>query len=117
MSFEQISFEKISRNGQKSARKILSGQVSHQAKDPKSQITIVHQISTNLCSKFQGGMFLPHQKKVCIPEKRTCMLEKYFSCQNEVKINRKFRVPRKQGAHFLGARAHIQDFWVLSSSA
>jgi hypothetical protein len=28
-------------------------------------------------------------------------------------INRKFRVPRKQGAHFLGARAQIQDFWVF----
>jgi hypothetical protein len=31
-------------------------------------------------------------------------------------INRKFRVPRKQGAHFLGARAQIQDSWVFSSS-
>jgi hypothetical protein len=31
--------------------------------------------------------------------------------------NRKFRVPRKQGAHFLGARAQIQDPWVFSSSA
>jgi hypothetical protein len=29
------------------------------------------------------------------------------------KINRKFRVPRKQGAHFLGARAQIQDPWVF----
>jgi hypothetical protein len=29
------------------------------------------------------------------------------------KINRKFRVPRKQGAHFLGARAQIQDSWVF----
>jgi hypothetical protein len=28
-------------------------------------------------------------------------------------INRKFRVPRKQGAHFLGAR----DSWVFSSTA
>jgi hypothetical protein len=33
------------------------------------------------------------------------------------KINRKFRVPRKQGAHFLGARAQIQDSWVISSSS
>jgi hypothetical protein len=32
-------------------------------------------------------------------------------------INRKFRVPRKQGAHFLGERAQIQDPWVFSSSA
>jgi hypothetical protein len=31
-------------------------------------------------------------------------------------INRKFRVSRKQGAHFLGARAQIQDSWVFSSS-
>jgi hypothetical protein len=31
--------------------------------------------------------------------------------------NRKFRVPRKQGAHFLGARAQIQDPWVFSSLA
>jgi hypothetical protein len=33
------------------------------------------------------------------------------------KINRKFRVPRKQGAYFLGARAQIQDSWDFSSSA
>jgi hypothetical protein len=30
-------------------------------------------------------------------------------------INRKFRVPRKQGAHFLGAWAQIQD-WGFSTS-
>jgi hypothetical protein len=29
--------------------------------------------------------------------------------QNLILINRKFRVPRKQGAHFLGARTQIQD--------
>jgi hypothetical protein len=33
--------------------------------------------------------------------------------ENENKINRKCRVPRKQGAHFLGAQAQIQDSWVL----
>jgi hypothetical protein len=38
-----------------------------------------------------------------------------FKTQNI--INRKFRVPRKQGAHFLGSRAQIQDSWVFSSSA
>jgi hypothetical protein len=34
----------------------------------------------------------------------------------KIRINRKFRVPRKQGAHFLGARAQIQDSLVFSSS-
>jgi hypothetical protein len=34
-----------------------------------------------------------------------------------LKIKRKFRVPRKQGAHFLGEGAQIQDSWVFSSSA
>jgi hypothetical protein len=38
-------------------------------------------------------------------------------CSKKSKINRKFRVPRKQGAHFLGARAQNQDPWVFSSSA
>jgi hypothetical protein len=28
-------------------------------------------------------------------------------------INSKFRVPRKQGEHFLGARAENQDSWVF----
>jgi hypothetical protein len=32
-------------------------------------------------------------------------------------INRKFRVPLKQGAHFLDAGAQIQDSLVFSSSA
>jgi hypothetical protein len=32
-------------------------------------------------------------------------------------INRKFRVPRKQGAHFLSAQAQIQDSWFFSASA
>jgi hypothetical protein len=36
--------------------------------------------------------------------------------QKRGKINRKFRVPRKQGAHFLGERDQIQDSWVFSSS-
>jgi hypothetical protein len=36
--------------------------------------------------------------------------------QHQKKVNRKFRVPRKQGAHFLGARAQIQDSSVFSSS-
>jgi hypothetical protein len=37
----------------------------------------------------------------------------------KVKINRKFRVSRKQGAHFLGAHAQAQnqDSWFFSSSA
>jgi hypothetical protein len=35
-----------------------------------------------------------------------------FKCLSQ--INRKFRVPRKQGAHFWG---QIQDSWVFSSSA
>jgi hypothetical protein len=34
----------------------------------------------------------------------------------KLKINRKFRVPRKQRAHFLGIGAQIQDYWVFSSS-
>jgi hypothetical protein len=29
------------------------------------------------------------------------------------RISRKFRVPRKLGAHFLGAGAQIQDSWVF----
>jgi hypothetical protein len=29
------------------------------------------------------------------------------------RINRKFRVPRKQGAHFLGAGAQMQESWVF----
>jgi hypothetical protein len=33
--------------------------------------------------------------------------------QRKKPINRKFRVPRKQGAHFLGARAQIQDSLVF----
>jgi hypothetical protein len=36
---------------------------------------------------------------------------------DNVEINRKFRVPRKQGAHFLGAGVQIQDSFVFSSSA
>jgi hypothetical protein len=43
---------------------------------------------------------------------------KFSNTKNALlKINRKFRVPRKQGAHFLGARAQIQDSWAFSSSA
>jgi hypothetical protein len=34
-----------------------------------------------------------------------------------LKAKGKFRVPRKQGAHFLSARAQIQDSWVFSSLA
>jgi hypothetical protein len=34
-----------------------------------------------------------------------------FKYQILTKINSKFRVPRKQGAHFLGAWAQIQDSW------
>jgi hypothetical protein len=30
---------------------------------------------------------------------------------SKFEINRKFRVPRKQRAHFLGARLQIQDSW------
>jgi hypothetical protein len=33
------------------------------------------------------------------------------------KINRKFRVTRKQKAHFLGSKAQIQDSLVFLSSA
>jgi hypothetical protein len=35
------------------------------------------------------------------------LVKNQFQCQ----INRKLREPRKQGAHFLGARAQIQDSW------
>jgi hypothetical protein len=41
----------------------------------------------------------------------------FISKAMKKKINRKFRVPWKQGAHFLGAGAQIQDSWVFSSSA
>jgi hypothetical protein len=36
--------------------------------------------------------------------------------KNDFSINRKFHVPQKQGAHFLGAEAQIHDSWVFSSS-
>jgi hypothetical protein len=47
---------------------------------------------------------------------KTCVLVTPNECKKKIETNRKFRVPRKQGAHFLGAWAQIQDSWVFSSS-
>jgi ribosomal protein S26 len=46
--------------------------------------------------------------------KKNCEKRHVRIVRIESKINRKIRVPWKQGAHFL---AQIQDSWVFSSSA
>jgi hypothetical protein len=67
------------------------------------------QITANLCRWFlldaDSFWHVPYDLGACSIAKKKC------------KINRKFRVPRKQGANFLGARAQIKDSWVFSSSA
>jgi hypothetical protein len=40
-------------------------------------------------------------------------IKEIFNYAKKKLINRKFRLPRKQGAHFLGAGAQIQDSWVF----
>jgi hypothetical protein len=59
------------------------------------------------CQATNGAIYVnvPHTSNV--PEASLIEVEE---------INRKFRVPRKQGAHFLGAQAEIQDSWVFSFS-
>jgi hypothetical protein len=40
----------------------------------------------------------------------------YSRLETNIVTNKQEIPPRKQGAHFLGARAQIQDSWVFSSS-
>jgi hypothetical protein len=61
---------------------------------------------------IQNFSFLEKQSGICISLK-SCYLSKNYL---KIKIVNKQEIPRKQGAHFLGARAQIQDSWVFSSS-
>jgi hypothetical protein len=45
---------------------------------------------------------------------KKCVLVQHKKWLKQINLkNRKFRVPRKQEAHFLGTRTQIQDSWVF----
>jgi hypothetical protein len=70
-----------------------------------------------ICERKNGRVRATFKINVCAYKaKSEEFLELVLNSKSSksTKINRKFRVPRKQGAHFLGAGAQIQDSCVFS---